>query len=174
MVRILDRAIAIVAGFCGLVAALAIVVLAGFVLGSIISRMVGVYVPGLTNYAGYCLAIASAFGMAYTFAHQGHIRVSLLLDRFRGRVRYAWELVLLLTSATLASYLAYYLVTMTMLSYDFQDRSDGSDELLIYLPQLPFTVGFFFFALITVLASLRALLQRDLGVQPTGTSGGWD
>ncbi|MEM8853694.1 MAG: TRAP transporter small permease [Pseudomonadota bacterium] len=175
MARILDKTIAAIAMVCGAVAALTILVLAGFVLASIVSRLAGLYVPGLTDYAGYCLAIAGAFGMSYTFAQHGHIRVEVLLDRLRGRVRFVLEIAVLLLSTAMAIYLARYLILMTLVSYDFQDRSDGSDEILIYVPQIPFAAGFFLFAVVLVLASVRALVRGNLtGLAAARQTERWD
>ena len=162
MLRALDRAIVWTCRLSGLIAALTILALAGLVAASIVSRLLGIYVAGLTDYSAYCLAIAGAFGMAYAFGERGHIRVELLLDRFRGRARYLLEVAILGLATAMVTFLAWYLVRMTRVSLDFQDRSDGSDEILIWIPQAPFAAGMTVFAIVLVLALLRALLRGDL------------
>ncbi len=175
MIRALDLAILWICRLSGLIAALTIVVLAGLVAASIVSRLMGVYVAGLTDYSAYCLAVAAAFGMAYAFGAHGHIRVELLVDQLQGGVRYCLEVGVLAVATAMVAYLAWYLVRMTFVSLDFQDRSDGSDEILIWIPQAPFAVGFTLFAVVLVLALLRAILRRDLkGLAAERIAKSWD
>lgn len=70
---------------CGYIAAALLVSLAGLVILSIVSRLVGVYVPGVTEFSGYAMAGASFFALAYTFRERGHIRVGILLNALHGR-----------------------------------------------------------------------------------------
>jgi TRAP-type C4-dicarboxylate transport system permease small subunit len=133
--------------WCGILAAACIVLIGAFVLVNIISRLVGAYVPGMTEGAGYCMAGAGALGLAYTFGEHGHIRVTMLIGRLRGRARFAMELWALLIGAAFSCYVGYYLLRMVYVSYLYGDRSDGSDELLIWIPQVPLAVGFAVFAL---------------------------
>lgn len=174
-VQPLETAIQGLCRLCGLLAALIVVALALLVALSIASRAIGVYVPGLTDYAAYCLASAGTLGMAYTFGQRGHIRVALLVDLLRGRARYWLEVSVLALATAMAGYLAFYLVRMTYVSWIYKDRSDGSDEILIWIPQAPFAFGACLFALVLLLALARALLRRDLeGLLGGETREGWD
>ncbi|WP_282607132.1 TRAP transporter small permease [Pelagibius sp. Alg239-R121] len=147
----------------------------GLVVVSIGSRAVGVYVPGLTDYAAYCLAWAGALGMAYTFGQHGHIRVEMLVDQMHGRRRYWFELCVLTLATAMTVYLSYFLVKMTHTSWLYEDRSDGSDEILIWIPQVPFAAGFCLFSLVLVLAFIKALIRRDLeGLAATKKSESWE
>lgn len=148
---------------CGLLAALSIVMIGLLVLVNIISRSLGLFVPGMTEGAGYCMAAAGSLGLAYTFGEHGHIRVSMVVGRLRGRVRFAIEFWALGLAAILACYLGYYLVRMVYVSYLFEDRSDGSDELLIWIPQAPTAFGFAVFGLSLVHAVAVGLVRGDLG-----------
>lgn len=162
MQSVLDKMIHVICRLCGALAAIAIVVLACLVVVSIVSRAMGVYVAGLTDYAAYCLAWAGALGMAYTFGQHGHIRVEMLVDQMRGKTRYWFEVAVLALATAMTVYLAFYLVRMTHTSWVYEDRSDGSDEILIWIPQAPFAAGFCIFGLILTLALIRALVRRDL------------
>ncbi len=171
----LEAAIHRLCRLCGLLAALILLALALLVALSIVSRALGIYVPGLTDYAAYCLASAGTLGLAYTFGQQGHIRVALLVDQFRGRPRYWLEVSILGLAAAMAGYMAFYLVRMTYVSWIYEDRSDGSDEILIWIPQTPFALGACLFALVLLLALMRALLRRDLkGLLDSDTREDWD
>ncbi|MGC3939879.1 TRAP transporter small permease [Roseobacter sp. EG26] len=175
MQELIGRSIQAICNLCGGLAALSILLLTGLVVTSVISRAIGVYVPGLTDYAAYCLAGAGAMGMAYTFGQHGHIRVEMIVDRLPARSRYVLEVLILAISAAMASYLAFYLVRMTHTSWIYEDRSDGSDEILIWIPQVPFAVGFCLFALVLLLALIRALLRGDLhGLAAEHKSESWE
>lgn len=136
--------------WCGYLAAAFIVLIGVFVLVNIISRLLGAFVPGMTEGAGYSMAAAGALGLAYTFAEHGHIRVTMLIGRLRSRARYGLEMWALCAAAALVCYLAYYLLRMVYVSHLFEDRSDGSDELLIWIPQMPMAFGFAVFAVCLV------------------------
>ena len=148
---------------CGLLAALFVVMIGILVLINIISRSLGLFVPGMTEGAGYCMAAAGSLGLAYTFGEHGHIRVSMVVGRLRGKARFAIELWALGLAAILACYLGYYLLRMVYVSYLYEDRSDGSDELLIWIPQAPMAFGFAVFGLSLVHAVVIGLARGGLG-----------
>src|SRR5690554_8110941 len=70
---------------------------------------IGLAIPGLSEISGFLLVVASFLGLAYTFVHGGHMRVTLLIARFSPAPR-AWVEVLFLSIAlALCAYLAWYL-----------------------------------------------------------------
>ena len=147
MIAKIDGALHMLYRWCGYLAGGFIVLIGILVLINIVSRLMNAFIPGMTEGAGYCMAAAGALGLAYTFGEHGHIRVTMLIGQLRGGARYGIELAALLTAAALSSYLAWYVVRMVFVSYDFGDRSDGSDELLIWIPQVPMALGFVVFAI---------------------------
>ncbi len=40
-----------------------------------------------------------------------------------------------------SAYLAFYFLKMLKISYDFQERSEGADEILIWIPQTSVALG---------------------------------
>ncbi len=125
---------------CGYIAAALLVSLAGLVILSIVSRLVGVYVPGVTEFSGYAMAGASFFALAYTFCERGHIRVGILLNALHGRARWIAEVWCLLVATFFSGFLAFYLVKMTRVSWQLGDRSEGADAIHLWIPQT--LVGF--------------------------------
>src|SRR3546814_4015032 len=71
----------------GALAGVSLVAIGVLVMLSIVTRLLGIYVAGLTDYAGYAMASASFLALAYTFGQGGHIRVELVLQRLSGRRR---------------------------------------------------------------------------------------
>ena len=45
------------------------------------------------------------------------------------------------TSSYFSGYLAYYFIKMLIISYKFQERSEGADEILIWIPQTSVAIG---------------------------------
>jgi TRAP-type C4-dicarboxylate transport system permease small subunit len=125
----------------GALAGLFLAAIAVLVLLSIVTRLIGLYVPGLTAYAGYAMASASFLALAYTFGQGGHIRVSLFLDKFPGRRRRAAELWCLAVGTFLAGYLAWYSVKMVRVSHMLGDVSEGADATPLWIPQTGMALG---------------------------------
>jgi len=152
----LDRILVRVYVACGYAAALSMIVLAGLILTSIISRLVGVYVPGVNTFSGYAMAAASYLALAYTFREKGHIRVGLLLTKLHGRRRWLAEIWCLGLASLFSGYLAFYLVKMTYVSWIFGDRSEGADATPLWIPQSAMAFGAVILAVAIVHALIRA------------------
>lgn len=125
----------------GALAGLGLIAIAVLVLLSIITRMLGVYVAGLTVYAGYAMAASSFLALAYTFGRGGHIRVSLFIERLTGPRRRAAELWCLAAGTFLAGYLAWYAVKMVRVSHMLGDVSEGADATPLWIPQVGMAAG---------------------------------
>ena len=59
------------------------------------------------------------------------------------------ELLCVILVTFFYGYLAFYLIKMLIISYKFQERSEGADEILIWIPQTSVAVGSFIFFIIT-------------------------
>lgn len=126
----------------GALAAAFLVAIGVLVLLSIVSRMAGIYVPGLSAYSGYCMAASSYLALAYTFQRGGHIRVRVVLGALGGgALRRGAELWCLAVGAGVASYLAFYTVKMVLVSHQLGDVSEGADATPLWIAQIPVAVG---------------------------------
>jgi TRAP-type C4-dicarboxylate transport system permease small subunit len=126
---------------CGALAALFLVAIAVMVLTSITTRLLGLSVPGLTSYAGYCMAASSFLALAYTFERGGHIRVSIVLQHVEGWRRRVAELWCLGLGSFLAAYLAWFSVKMVRVSIRIGDVSQAPDATPLWIPQLGMAFG---------------------------------
>ncbi|WP_112323743.1 TRAP transporter small permease [Oceanibium sediminis] len=158
----LDAALNRLYRICGMLAACFIVAIVGVVMVRILSRLMGFYVPGLAEYAGYCLAIAGALGLAYTFGEHGHIRVEMLIEKLRGKTRFRSEVFVLAFAAAISSYVAWYTIRLAHVSWLYEDHSSKSDEILLVVPQAPFALGFTLFTICLVHTLVRVLLTGEL------------
>lgn len=145
-----DRVLVGLYGLCAVAAAGCIVAIFLLVLTSIGSRLVGTYVPGLTEGAGYMLGAAGSLGLAHTLRAGGHIRVDLAVSALGAVSRHRVDCLALTVTAGAISFLAWYLVRMARISFRFGDISDRSDALPLWLPQLPIAAGFVVFAIALV------------------------
>ena len=127
--------------FSGYVAALFLILVAVFILIGIASRIFGFYIRGLAEYSGYCMAASSFFALAYTFVEGGHIRITLFLEKISGNKKKYLETWCLTIASFFSGYLAFYFIKMLIISYKFQERSEGADEILIWIPQTSAALG---------------------------------
>jgi TRAP-type C4-dicarboxylate transport system permease small subunit len=143
----------------GALAGLCLLILGVLVLLSITTRMLGIYIAGLTDYAGYTMAACSFLALAYTFGAGGHIRVELVLQRLKGRARRWGELWCLSIGTFLAGYLAWYAVKMVQVSYLLGDVSESADATPLWIPQTAMAVG----AVLLAVALADRLVSVALG-----------
>tara|TARA_Y100001970_G_scaffold208118_1_gene253593 strand:- start:121 stop:609 length:489 start_codon:yes stop_codon:yes gene_type:complete len=127
--------------FSGYIAASFLILVAIFILIGIASRIFGFYIRGLAEYSGYCMAASSFFALAYTFVEGGHIRITLFLEKASGVKKKFLEIWCLIIASFYSGYLAFYFIKMLKISFEFQERSEGADEILIWIPQTSVAIG---------------------------------
>ena len=160
MLKSLDRNLNKLYKFSGYVAAFFLILVAVFILIGVSSRIFGFYIRGLAEYSGYCMAAASFFALAYTFVEGGHIRITLFLEKFTGSKKRLIEAWCLSMASFFAGYLAFYFIKMLIISYKFQERSEGADEILIWIPQMSVAIGSTIF-FISVFHQLILTIKRN-------------
>ena len=148
--------------FSGYIAALFLILIAIFIIIGILSRLFGFYVRGLAEYSGYCMAAASFFALAYTFIEGGHIRITLFLEKVSKTKKIFLEKWCLIIATYFSGYLAYYFIKMLIISYKFQERSEGADEILIWIPQTSVALGsIIFFICVSHQLILKIFKKND-------------
>ena len=143
----------------GYIAAIFLIFVAVFILIGISSRIFGFYIRGLAEYSGYCMAAASFFALAYTFVEGGHIRITLFLEKLSGLKKKIIEIWCLSIGSFFSGYLAFYFIKMIIISYKFQERSEGADEILIWIPQTSVAIGSIIFS-VSVFHHLILVIKR--------------
>ena len=137
----IDNYLKILYRLSGYLAAFFLILVAAFILTGIASRIFGFYIRGLAEYSGYCMAASSFFALAYTFVEGGHIRITLFLEKASPVKKNFLELWCLAVASFFSGYLAFYFPKMLFISYKFQERSEGADEILIWIPQISVALG---------------------------------
>lgn len=157
----LDAALERLYLWAGYVAAAFLIILGICVLTSILARALSIYIAGINEYSGYAMAASSFFALAHTFRAGGHIRVALLRSRLGQAARYWLEIWCLLIASAMSSYLAWYLVKMTWISYKFEEKSEGASATLLWYPQTLVALGATIFAISVVHGLVRVIARRD-------------
>ena len=141
MLNKLNNILKSIYNYSGYIAAGFLVLVAIFILTGIISRIFSFYIRGLAEYSGYCMAASSFFALAYTFYDKGHIRITLFLEKVEGKKRKFTELWCLSVASFFSGFMAFYFIKMTIVSIKFEERSEGADEIFIWIPQTSLALG---------------------------------
>ena len=144
----------------GILAAIFLILVATFILIGISSRIFDFYIRGLSEYSGYCMAASTFFALAYTFSEGGHIRITLFLEKMGSRLKRIFELWCLSISSIFSGFLFFYFTKMLFISYKFQERSEGADEILIWIPQTSVAIGSTIF-FISVFHQLILMIKKN-------------
>ena len=148
-------------GFCGALAALLLVALAGLIVTSILARLGDFYISGLNDYAGYTLAGTSFLAFAYTFREKGHIRVAILLTNVPPRFRMALQIWCLIVASVFSGWFAYFIVKLAYVSFLLGDKSESADATPLWIPQSLMAFGAVVLAICVVHNAVKFLIVRD-------------
>ena len=129
----------------GYIAAIFLILVAIFILTGISSRIFGFYIRGLAEYSGYSMGASSFFALAYTFYDKAHIRITLFIEKIESKKRRFAEIWCLSIGSFFSGFMAYYFIKMVIISVKFEERSEGADEILIWIPQSSLAIGSFVF-----------------------------
>ena len=146
----------------GNIAAAFLLLIAIFILIGIASRLFGFYIRGLAEYSGYCMAASSFLALAYTFNEKGHIRITLFLEKANKRIKRFLELWCLTIATFFSGFLSFYFIKMLIISIDFKERSEGADEIYIWIPQTTVAIGSTIFFICILHNLILLILKRKI------------
>lgn len=135
------------------------------ILISILGRQLDFYVRGIDSYAGYFMAAASFLALAGTLVKGDHIRVTLVISRFSGKPRRAFEIFCLVLAIAVSGAFAWYSVKMAWWSWKFNDISTANDATPLWIPQLGMALGTVIFCIAYVEELVLVLLGKPLNDQ---------
>lgn len=146
----------------GYLAALFLVMIALTIIAQILGRFVGIAIDS-TESAGFSLAGSTFFGLAYTFRHDGHIRVTLLTRLATGTMATLVELWAVGFCAIAMGYLTYWSFDLVYFSFVFGDISPGLLAIPFWIPRSAMAVG----SLILTIALIDEFVSVALGKTPS-------
>jgi len=157
----IDNYLRILYRLSGYIAATFLILVAVFILTGIASRIFGFYIRGLAEYSGYCMAASSFLALAYTFGEKGHIRITLFLEKANKEVRRFLDLWCLSIATFFSGFLSYYFIKMLIISIQFGERSEGADEIYIWIPQVAVALGSTIFFVCVLHNFILLILKRN-------------
>jgi TRAP-type C4-dicarboxylate transport system permease small subunit len=126
---------------CAALAGVAMAAIGVLILWQAGARWTGVSAQGLSEWAGYMMAASAFLAFAHTFRRGGHIRVMLVLQHLPAPARRRAEIVAHTLGVALTGFLAWYAVRFVIVSYRFEEISEGSDAMPLWIPRMAMAVG---------------------------------
>ena len=118
-----------------------LVAIAVLVLVQMGSRLFKIVVPGVDDFAAYCLAAASFLALAPTLRAGAHIRVTLMIRNFGPRLGRAFDVWCVLVGIFLSGYFAYYSVDFVWDSYRFNEVGHAMVATPLWIPRSFMALG---------------------------------
>lgn len=126
---------------CGVLAAIALAMIAVLMLAQIVGRFFDVLVPGVNEASAFLLAATSFLALAYSFRAGTHIRVSLFLHYLPARARRVADLLAVALGIALMGYFSWYTWRLVADSMRFNEVSDGLLAIPLAIPQGAMLLG---------------------------------
>lgn len=124
---------------------------------AVTGEAIGLVIPSYAEFAGYFLAASSFLAIAYTLRGGAHIRVSLVINNLGAGTRRIVELFCTAAGAIFSIYGAYWMVMLTLESYEFGDVSPGIVPVPLWIPQLALDLGLIIAAICFIDAFVQVL-----------------
>ncbi|MBL4757855.1 MAG: TRAP transporter small permease subunit [Rhizobiales bacterium] len=128
---------------------------------------VGFLIPSYADFAGYFLATATFFALAYSFREGAHIRVNLVLLRLSPGPRRFFEIWSCSMAVAFTGFFTWYTASLTHESWRYNDLSPGLVAIKLWIPQLAMTAGL----VMLLIATIDALFQVLRGEEPDYAKG---
>ncbi len=157
--RLLDRTYLA----AGVLACVFLASIAALVVVQVVSRLFGVLISGLIDYATYAMVASTFLGLALALKRGTHIRVTLLLHNLPPRPRRLLEIVSLLTGAAILGYFAWFATQLALDSWRYGLLSMGLAATPLWIPQAGMALG----GLIGAICFLDELLRVVSGRPPS-------
>lgn len=151
LLRRLNRLVALGVGI-GLLA------MAGFVLLDIGLRQLGASFGGTDEISGYVMAIATSWGMGFALLELSHVRIDIIRGRVGALGRSLFDLFAMLVMAGTVTLIAIRCWPVLERSLSNMSRANTPLETPLWLVQGPWFAGWIWFALVSWLTFLAALL----------------
>lgn len=138
-------------------------------------RALGRSLGGTDEISGYLMAILAAWGMGYTLTALGHIRIEALRDRCGAKLKMALDLLAIATVAVVVTFIAFEGWPVLAKSWLNNSRANTPLETTLWMVQLPWLLGWVWFAVVAWVQFIGALSllargQRQRASELIGTS----
>jgi TRAP-type C4-dicarboxylate transport system permease small subunit len=148
--RSINKGVAIIVG-------LGLLGCAGFVLLDIILRQVSSSLGGTEEIAGYAMALATSWGMAFTLLELGHVRIDLLRSRGSSFIRALFDLFSMTVMSAVIVFIAIKAWPVVARSIVNDSHANTPLETPLVWVQLPWFIGWVWFAIMSCIVTLAVL-----------------
>ncbi|MCH2096608.1 MAG: TRAP transporter small permease [Rhodobacteraceae bacterium] len=148
--RNLNRIIAVIVG-------LGLLGMVGFVVADIVLRQFHASFGGSEELAGYAMALASSWGMAYALLELGHIRIDLIRSRTKGRSRALFDVFSMIVMSWVVVTIAVKCWPVVTRAIDNGSRANTPLATPLAWVQIPWFAGWVWFAVMACLVTLAAI-----------------
>ncbi len=130
---------------------------AAFVLLDIVMRQIGEGLGGTEEIAGYAMALATSWGMAYALLELGHVRIDLLRARGGTLTRALFDLFSMVVMSAVVVFIAIKAWPVVARSITNGSRANTPLETPLVWVQMPWFLGWCWFAVMSCLVTLCVL-----------------
>jgi TRAP-type C4-dicarboxylate transport system permease small subunit len=148
--RVINRGVAIAVG-------LGLLGCAAFVLTDIIMRRFGSSLGGTEEIAGYAMALATSWGMAFTLLELGHVRIDLLRSRTGTFSKALFDLFSMIVMSGVIVAIAVKAWPVVSRSVEMGSRANTPLETPLAWVQVPWFAGWVWFAVMSCIVTLCVL-----------------
>lgn len=129
----------------------------------LLRKFLNVTLGGADLIAGFCLAMASAWGFAFAFLNRGHIRIDTFYVRMPARLQLAADVLGVLLMIAFFGLVTWYAIGVTEHSIRLGSRTMSTLQLPVAIPQIIWVAGlvFFLFAMVLTLVTALVLARRQ-------------
>ena len=126
---------------CGVLAAIAVVAILVIVCAETVLRQFRASLLVTDEIAGYLNAAAIFLGLAWTLRQGGFIRVELLYDRVRGRLKQALRWLIVLTATAFTAITLWVCIRQVIYAFDRDTRAVSIIDTPEWIPQSVMVLG---------------------------------
>jgi len=94
-----------------------------------------------TEYSTYFFIALVSLGLGYTMKEDGHIRITLLTGRLKGKPKMIQELAVTMLALAISAFILYFSVLMAYDTYSLGMKADTVSETPLYIPQITIPIG---------------------------------
>jgi TRAP-type C4-dicarboxylate transport system permease small subunit len=152
--RFLDRLYAA----SGALAAFSLAAMCVMMLAQAFAREAGILIRGADDIVAWLCAGSAFLALGYTFRHGELVRVSLLVERLKGKARWRAEVACLAAALVFVAYATWAVSAFVYESFKFNELAQGLIQIPIWIPQMTLVVGSWIF-LVAVIDELAVLLS---------------
>lgn len=153
----------------GALGALSMVLLGAMVLAQVLGRLTQYQIRGTDDFTAWLMAAGASFSLAYTFRHNAHIRVSLLLERLKGRWRHVLEVLCLVVAAATTGLFTWAAFDLVYSSWTYHEIASGLVRAPLWIPQTVMAIGTLMLLIAVVDDLVMLLAGRRTSYQQAST-----